>query len=416
MTAPCSANSALASNPANASRRTGVAANSGYKVAIAGGFRLLIALPIASVLLAGQAEAQTPRTWELREEFRIGGAAETRIDFSSLGAGALSADGRLFVLDHGQQRFHAFHRSGRLLFTSGRSGEGPGEFRRSLGLGLRGERLFVVDMGLQRLNWFTLSGDFIDSAPIPPASYYAPLDAGLAVGVDPLVAGRQEPARVFRHDGPGPAIPLAEVGSPGEAFFALPMPNGRQLAIVSPVQLSDIVRVPQSGDYFVVVNRRPASGATGASIRVMKISVTGDTLLHAHVPYRPVRIDASERRRIVDDFVERMFDVPAGERTPFATRRQAADAIGGALSLPDFHPPVTAALLGSDGSIWLRREGLGRPDVEWIVLATDGKPQARLVLPAALSIIAAGPDEVWAWQPDELDVPVLLRFRLVRRN
>lgn len=72
------------------------------------------------------------------------------------------ADG-LYVLDVQAQRVLSFDRAGRLRWTSGSPGEGPGEFRRArdLRLGTGGDRLYVHDPDNGRITALDSSGELV---------------------------------------------------------------------------------------------------------------------------------------------------------------------------------------------------------------------------------------------------------------
>jgi hypothetical protein len=84
-----------------------------------------------------------------------------------------------------------------------------------------------------------------------------------------------------------------------------------------------------------------------------------------------------------------------------------------ALYLPAFHPPVTALAVGRDGVIWLRRENPdpARP-VIWEAYSPAGELRRAVSAPADLRIMRAAADQVWGVEPTDLDVPVVVRYRV----
>ena len=75
---------------------------------------------------------------------------------------ALSGD-RFYVLDVEEAALHLYDTAGRYLHTVGRSGEGPGEFRRPLDLAVDAarDRLYVRDAALRRITVFRLEGTLV---------------------------------------------------------------------------------------------------------------------------------------------------------------------------------------------------------------------------------------------------------------
>jgi sugar lactone lactonase YvrE len=76
---------------------------------------------------------------------------------------ALAADGALYVTDgYGNARVHKFAADGRLLFSWGEPGAGPGQFDLPHGIALdRAGRVFVADRENSRIQIFTPEGKFL---------------------------------------------------------------------------------------------------------------------------------------------------------------------------------------------------------------------------------------------------------------
>ncbi len=76
---------------------------------------------------------------------------------------ALAADGSLYVTDgYGNARVHKFADDGRLLFSWGEPGRGPGQFNLPHGIAIdRAGRVFVADRENSRLQIFSPEGDFL---------------------------------------------------------------------------------------------------------------------------------------------------------------------------------------------------------------------------------------------------------------
>jgi DNA-binding beta-propeller fold protein YncE len=76
---------------------------------------------------------------------------------------AVAADGSLYVTDgYGNARVHKFDPDGRLLFSWGEPGAGPGQFNLPHGLALDGEGLvYVADRENSRVQVFSPAGEFL---------------------------------------------------------------------------------------------------------------------------------------------------------------------------------------------------------------------------------------------------------------
>ncbi len=107
------------------------------------------------------------RTWRVdpRPVLTIGGpnplasAASPDYEFALVMGAARLADGRYVVAVQGSHHLRFFDAVGRFVGAAGRSGQGPGEFRQILGMGLaRGDTIVVTDLG--EVEYFSAAGKF----------------------------------------------------------------------------------------------------------------------------------------------------------------------------------------------------------------------------------------------------------------
>lgn len=74
-----------------------------------------------------------------------------------------SDEGRIFVLDGGNQRVQIFDAQGEYVATLGRQGQGPGEFGQPGAIFIDGDMLHVWDVVNRRITRWTLAGELVDS-------------------------------------------------------------------------------------------------------------------------------------------------------------------------------------------------------------------------------------------------------------
>jgi hypothetical protein len=170
-------------------------------------------------------------------------------------------------------------------------------------------------------------------------------------------------------------------------------PSGESLLAVAP-----------DGNSFFVVDRPVPSTRGTASFRVTKIRPRGDTTYSRLFRAPAVAVTPASADSLVDAEVRRQAPTLRGTGLPIRT------AIREALALPRFQPTVTAAVAGRDGTVWLRREALGRDTVEWTVLNPAGHLQARVELPTRVRIYEAELGRIWGVELDDLDVPWIVRY------
>jgi len=99
---------------------------------------------------------------ELEDIYRIGTmAGEDWEQFGRLRRVGFDGAGRLFVFDAQADRIHVVGPDGEYRHTIGRSGEGPGEFRRPDGLAvMRDGRVVIADLGHRAYHIFGADGEF----------------------------------------------------------------------------------------------------------------------------------------------------------------------------------------------------------------------------------------------------------------
>jgi DNA-binding beta-propeller fold protein YncE len=80
---------------------------------------------------------------------------------------AVSNEGRIYIVDGGNNRVVAFDRNGKHLLTIGRKGSGEGQFKNPVGVGIDGKgRVYVADTGNHRIQVFNADGRFQYAFPV----------------------------------------------------------------------------------------------------------------------------------------------------------------------------------------------------------------------------------------------------------
>jgi hypothetical protein len=158
------------------------------------------------------------------------------------------------------------------------------------------------------------------------------------------------------------------------------------------------------------------------SFDLLRIGISGDTLLRRAIPYQPRAITPAERGRILAEFGDFMT---SGPNDLAATRERRRQAAMDQLPVSATYPPVRQIVAGHDGSIWLLREP--RPDGidSWEVYGADGLLEGRVevaegrysvfrLLGQRMHVLRATRDELWGSTKDALEVPYLHRFQVRR--
>ena len=149
-----------------------------------------------------------------------------------------------------------------------------------------------------------------------------------------------------------------------------------------------------------VVDRRAASQAASATLRVVALQADGDTAWSASLPYTPRVLDAG-----VSDSVLAHQQKSVAQMFP-------PTEVARALYLPKFWPPIRDLCAGVDGRLWLGwDDGSGR--TRYTILGSDGRPVAEVSAEQELRVLWASEATVWAQVLDADDVPTLVRYRVV---
>ena len=145
----------------------------------------------------------------------------------------------------------------------------------------------------------------------------------------------------------------------------------------------------------------------GEILSVVRLSAADDTVAERTVRYVPVPTPVHVR----DSLLSR----PDGIGSMFGVSDAAFDAaMASALELPAHLPPVRSVHDAADGSLWIELEGTSVESTEWLVLDPDLAPRGRAVLPARMEPQHIDESTLWMVELDELDVPWLIRMRVLR--
>lgn len=380
--------------------------------------RLALAMCLIPTVAAAQGEA-----WQLEDEFRFGGSSD--LPLGSIDRLVAGPEGSIHVTGRGDEAIHVLGRDGRYVGTIGRRGEGPGEFRASPEIGVSGDTLWALDRLLRRVSRFTLSGDFIDSRPIPgivsnkgnsfqPASRLADgtLLMSEVVGShwtdDDLSEGQK--IHLLTTDGrDGGAVVTLDVST---LWLRMALAGDVMMATLQPWSTHDLLATSPQGDGFVVVTGRGADEPEG-SYKLDWFDTEGRLTRSASIPFRAARLTRAE----IGSFSDRL----AGGLAPrmAMTVRDARRALSEVLYTPDYLPAVEsmnrslsmgAVVLATDGTTWVRHR-----DVEgarWLVLDRSGTIVAEVVAPEDLVIHHIGVEHVWGVREDPLGIPWIYRFRI----
>lgn len=345
-----------------------------------------------------------------------GEEAETFNRISDLATGS---DGRLHVLDGGDQIVDVYDPDGSWVLRYGGQGEGPAEFQGASLLIPRADSMAVYDYRNQKLALFGSDGSLLATRhwELPIFGYgfpsvLAPVPGGL-VGVFET----------------GCSMPPPEDRRPAWKLFTLE-PNGAvedTVAILFPSSTLAVygdrfcMAIPAlaGADYGLAVREDGIAAFTAQleyEIAFMRLSAGEDYEGWLPTPDRIVRrrlepspVTSAE----VEAWRERHLTVSGDlDSDDVKAIRRAMDTT----AVPENHPRIDALLWGDDGRLWVGRTVVGEdPSRTWDVYDGEGRLVAEAVLPARLGNVLVQDDMVWGTVRDELGVMYVKGFRLEER-
>ena len=322
-------------------------------------------------------------------------------------------DGSIVVADEQSHNVRRYDADGQHLWTSGREGDGPGEYQ-----GLRllrdcpGAAITVFDWVLDRITELDPGGNVVDTRSLNSA------------GVNPY----------------GEPVCSAD----GRLVFT-PWPDDRRSVLDRAVGESwrwrMSLRVALGGDVTVLRSGIPGTERTRISMGTARPSYWGRSMAFApggagvwfgtsddyeleHLDWtgRVTRIArwAGPDLAVTEEQVDRYRDYLLTldrysdregrrrfEREVWPERRAY---------LPERFPAYESLLALADGSVWVKTHAWVAPGEELHLLDANGVWLRRLTMPGGCVLLDAGPDWVLLLQRDAFDVPSVALYELVKTN
>lgn len=389
---------------------------------------------------AGQAQ-EVCRTWALVERQTIG-SVDGPVVFTAPLDLDLDPTGNVYVTDLFNPGVQVLSPSGAHLGNIGRAGDGPGGFYRSTpALGWAGDTLWVGDQ--RALVYF--DADRTETRRVSFQAHFPehgstlvpgyPLADGSFLGRRTLV-GEIERFRLARE------VPLLRLGEGGETLdtilvverppmivgeenrFGIPEPLDRHPLYYWSGDSNLPVSVAVDGASVVIVDDLLDEGI--AAFEILRVSVSGDTVATARIPYAPEEVSRADRAFLTEAAGAHWAGEYLGSRgrvgSAEAERRKAR--MRESIWFPDHHPPVREIFAGHDGTVWLLRQAAPMPIDRWEVydeglsylgaIEVDSGRMHPLPWAPRFGLLRATRDELWAYTIDDLEVPYIHRFDIDR--
>ena len=377
--------------------------------------RFSLALALSLGILSGCTESavteQDVASWRLQELDRFGSLGDEGSALSEVADVAVT-DSTILVLESSPPRVAVFNREGEWIRDLGRSGEGPGEFRYPEEVGTSGGNVWVGDLHGLRLEVLSPAGasvashrwdiprDSLDDLAVPTALLE---DGSVLASPRRIISPNVRNRPYYRVTPEGEVLGLLyrQPVIDGDIFTAS-LPGGGFTVGLHPLPQSPLVSVLPDGRGLLVVERGQSDRPDSASFGIEVVRPDGGST-RFDVPYVPVPAQGW-----LDDFSRRMEEEMLRSG---AVNREFIEILRESVQPRIHYPPVSAAVGGLDGSVWIRREEFLQSDsVRWQVFNPEGALLGEFSAPANLRIHWPSLEEVWAVQPGELDVPFVVRL------
>lgn len=386
--------------------------------------------------------------WRLEFVGRIGSLDDPDEALTRVTQVLVGPHGELVVAQPMDGQILVFDAAGELTARIGRRGEGPGEFGSLNHIGLLGDTVYAADNGLRRVSFFTLGGQLLETLPWATRNEIRPPGEPSWMATAPQVllpdgtALLQSGAvtAMFRLTGTvtsSYSYLFLRIDREVEEVDTVLLLNaeytrtgvpveGTEYRFACPFESFPLAGLMLDGSGVAVVNRPFPEAVQPDDFQVVIVGPSADTAVVRSFPYDPVPLPESA----LQEAVHRIRSTGPERNQPTPSPAEVEGALRSAGCLPPALPTVTALVPTQDGSIWLRREVVPGDSVTWTVLDAHAQAQGTLRLPADETVaaakvetVAAAKDETVAAAKgetvvtvrlDELDVPYLVRYRLLR--
>ena len=304
---------------------------------------------------------------------------------------------QLVVVDRSRSSPVRLDASGRSLGPLMRVGDGPGEAREAMALGVTNGALWVWDRRLQRLTVFdsllrlvrlTTIGRFVDVA--------IPLADGRFLGLGARSPGDNDLVFLRLEESHARIDTILRVTAPIR-FLEIRLKSGGQLRGPQPFDDGEILALFGDASGWILTDRQ-ASGSP--LVTVCNYRSDGTIRWKRSYSYFPVGLSGDQ----IDFEVNRLV-APMGTRGPVLDR----DRVRSLLFIPPRLPPIASVLTGEDGSVWLRRSGQAGA---YVMLDRDGIARYRVSVPNGSRLVGAKDGVAWVAQQAEEGEETLVRYRI----
>ncbi|MEO5798920.1 MAG: hypothetical protein ABIZ70_09160 [Gemmatimonadales bacterium] len=378
--------------------------------------RLLL---IAFAFLPGRLASQFP-TFRTSPATQLGASYE----FTRIARGAIGPDGRIAISQPNDSKILIFDMKNpaQPSGTAGRKGEGPGEFGYLGDIGWIGSTLWATDGNRARVEFFDGAGRVRGSKLFEtPGSalrgvryngpsallrdtstvYFPSLMIG-PLGVPPAMVDAAIPFLLARAG--ARAFDTLALIRPFRSVLMLNGDRGNPVA-TQPLTADDFLRVGMDGQRILLVLQTGPAVVEG-HVQVRVLAASGRQIFETDLGLKGRELTGSGWDSVLTRLVK------AFAKDTWSSEGTARSELEKAIYRPRFLPLIAAAVMGRDGTVWLRKDLGRRADAEWLVLTPDGRTAGSVRLPASTRILDVAATGVLgvSKDTDDLEHPFWMRI------
>jgi hypothetical protein len=295
-------------------------------------------------------------------------------------------DGGVVVADQMTSNLRYFDSGGKLRRTSGRKGDGPGEFRYLARMLRCGDSLFVYDIDHANYLVFSIGGTYARSF------NFAPPDPGqtpyhIACNSDGLfISNGWETEPQIKPGRYRTSVPYWLAKSDGSVTTRLGLhPGSERWAFIHKDGGGSTTSLPLGKESMIAIGRDRVYMGFADNFSIQVVGLMGEALGTIGDGAPPSVTTPADLARLI------MLDTIG--KTPRA-QKSAMDFIA-AVEVPKTLPPYTAFIVDSDDNLWVRRfSGASDSVAKWVVFSPGGKEISSVETPLTLHVNEIGKDYV----------------------
>ena len=359
-------------------------------------------------IVTSRVAAWTPATeWKVGGQPTLqigGGITDTSVLVGPVVGAFRASDGRVVVADQGTHSLRWFSADGKLLHTSGREGDGPGEFRSMLSLLELGDSIAVYDGMQQRMSIFDANGTFARMLNITGGDE-------LPLGLQPIgrlstgqwIAKASTTYSMGVASGPArDSMWIWNLKPDGTAGTRLAALFGSDQLIASSNQFLQVMPAPFGRTTTIRLHDGMLWVGTADAYRIDGLDLQGRVITSIRLDRRPAILEPERGKAALDSLRQGPRKGPLAEMIG-----RAYDEALEKLALPEFEPPYSTFRIADDSTLWVEhfvtREHTGA--TRWDVFLPDGHWQGTITLPPGFTPTQIAEREILGvWKdPDGVD-------------